>query len=1164
MNKQLLAILFVLLMSTSVLPFFQVSSAIINSSSDPNLKGLSIVASDNSGIDSTNSQVSSDVAKASVSEHPITSSELTALKSEIGVYSGSDNYSQVIDGYGTGLRPPTAQEWTEIASNLNVIDTVNTQLSSPASVDQSATPYFPPIGNQGSQGSCVAWSVGYYVKTFQEAQEHGWSVSTATWQTGSPGAPTQAYQNEIISPAFIYNLQDGGADGGLTISGAINLVCNVGASSWATMPYNQTDYYSWPSQDAWTEAALYRGQSGSYQYMDLSTDQGIANLKTWLSSGHLASFGLDANKFPNLTSTDVFTVNNYVKPSIDHANTIVGYDDNFNYTEDGVQHFGAFKIANSWGVGGWEHVADGFYWISYAAMEQQVGNCEVFSDLADYKPSLAANVNISHARRGECSIEIGLGNPSSPTASKVFTGASLINGGNFSFCPNDMVLDISEFKNNVSSFSGQSFYLKVTDGGTTTTGTINRFSVDYTVCPTVPRTTVNGQAVTLTVTLPSFSTTCSLSTTSINLGQSVSVSGTVNASVADGVINLQYSTDNSTWSNISSGTPTAGTYSSTWTPSNAGTYYVRASWSGTANYKGSVSATQQLIVNANYTITTIPSGFQITVDSVNYTAPQLFNWAIGSTHVINAAQIQNQTAKNRYSFANWSDSGTQSHTLTVNSNSKTISANFKTQVPVNFYQSGVNADFVSPVVTVDGNDYNRNGVSEWLDIGSNSSFNYGSQLVQTQNGKQYVLVSANATSPMTITGPATVLANYTTQYYLSLTSPYGNASGQGWFDAGAQANFQISTQTVSGDAGTQYVFTSWSGTGNGSYTGTNTSQTISMNGAVAETANWQIQYQISLSVNPVGSGTTTPSGTNIWVNAGDLPISANATSDFSFSSWSTSDSITIGEQLANASTANVYGPGSIIANFIYQPGTNSTPTPSPTDNPNPSPTTAPSPTSNTTPTPSPTAHPSPTANPSSSPTATAKPASAPTSTDNPKTSPPPTSISTPAPSATVVAALTVNGHSINLILQGDIAPSQMSNVIITTNQSAGTTLLSFIVTGESGSTGVSNITIPKSAIPYGTEPTLYIDGQRAQDQEYVMDSYNYYVSYITHFSTHDISIVFKQSGISNASNSTTLWILLLPILVFLTLTALIIIVKKGLLKTGFHNPKNGDQKTLKS
>ena len=176
-------------------------------------------------------------------------------------------------------------------------------------------------------------------------------------------------------------------------------------------------------------------------------------------------------------------------------------------------------------------------------------------------------------------------------------------------------------------------------------------------------------------------------------------------------------------------------------------------------------------------------------------------------------------------------------------------------------------------------------------------------------------------------------------------------TGQGWFDAGAQANFQITPTVVSGDAGTQYVFTSWSGTGNGSYSGSNTTQTIFMNGAVAETANWQVQYQISLAVNPVGSGTVTPSGTNIWMNGGELAISANPTSDFSFSSWSTTGSITINQQLTNAATVNIYGPGAITANFIYQPGTTSTPTPSPSPHLNSKPT--------STPTPSPTAHPSP-------------------------------------------------------------------------------------------------------------------------------------------------------------------------------------------------------------
>jgi hypothetical protein len=71
--------------------------------------------------------------------------------------------------------------------------------------------------------------------------------------------------------------------------------------------------------------------------------------------------------------------------------------------------------------------------------------------------------------------------------------------------------------------------------------------------------------------------------------------------------------------------------------------------------------------------------------------------------------------------------------------------------------------------------------------------------------------------------------------------------------------------------------------------------------------------------------------------------------------------------------------------------------------------------------------------------------------------------------------------------------------------------VSFTLNGESGTTGFGNITIPKSAVPYGTTPTLYIDGQPAQDQGYTQDANNYYVWYTTQFSTHEVSIVFTTT-----------------------------------------------------
>ena len=406
----------------------------------------------------------------------------------------------MIDGHGTGLRPPSEQEWNEIAKNSYSIDLVSYQGNLPSSVDESTKSWFPPIGNQGSQGSCVAWSIGYYVKTFQEAQEHSWDVSAARWFAGSPGYPTQSYQNKIISPAFIYNLQNGGEDNGLAFSSAINLICSVGVCSWEKMPYTQADYTSWPTELAWTEAPLNRGDNGGYQWMDLSTDQGLANLKSWLASDHLVTIGVDGYKYSGLTSGDIWTLDNYANPSVNHANTIVGYDDSIAYIENGVLKYGAFKIANSWGVGGWERVPDGFLWISYAAIKQWIGYCMFYNDLIGYESTLAATFRVNHTKRSECTIVIGMGNPNAPLATKSFS--QYIDGGSFPFCQNNILLDITEFKNYVPNVYNQSYFLRVYDGDTSTTGVVENFSVEDALSPNAPCQTINKKYVYLNVFLP--------------------------------------------------------------------------------------------------------------------------------------------------------------------------------------------------------------------------------------------------------------------------------------------------------------------------------------------------------------------------------------------------------------------------------------------------------------------------------------------------------------------------------------------------------------------------------------------------------------------------------------------------------------------------------------
>ena len=78
-------------------------------------------------------------------------------------------------------------------------DTYSPMLPRRLSVSGDISKQMPPVGDQGQQGSCTAWAIGYYQKTHYEYREHHWNDSTSSHE---------------FSPAFIYNQIDGGADQG--------------------------------------------------------------------------------------------------------------------------------------------------------------------------------------------------------------------------------------------------------------------------------------------------------------------------------------------------------------------------------------------------------------------------------------------------------------------------------------------------------------------------------------------------------------------------------------------------------------------------------------------------------------------------------------------------------------------------------------------------------------------------------------------------------------------------------------------------------------------------------------------------------------------------------------------------------------------------------------
>jgi hypothetical protein len=137
----------------------------------------------------------------------------------------------------------------------------------------------------------------------------------------------------------------------------------------------------------------------------------------------------------------------------------------------------------------------------------------------------------------------------------------------------------------------------------------------------------------------------------------------------------------------------------------------------------------------------------------------------------------------------------------------------------------------------------------------------------------------------------------------------------------------------------------------------------------------------------------------------------------------------------------------------------------------------------------------------------------------PTLTPTPTASPTPTPSENTIQATTNNGSTIHLAINGNITSPQISNVAITTNQSESTTTLSFTLTDQNATAGFSNITIPKTSVTYGTTPKIYIDNQPASNQGFTQDNNNYYVWYTTHFSTHQISIVFAANSPTSSLTS---------------------------------------------
>ena len=298
----------------------------------------------------------------------------------------------------------------------------------PAYVNNAEQPYFPPVFNQAG-GSCGSASRIGYMFTYE--------INALRGDTAQ--RPEHIYPTHFT---WLLTNSNSGKEGMAMANGVPNAAV-YGGTTYSALFGNQdcsADDFGWmQGYDKWFAAMQNRISHNSFSPYGLDTEEGRELVKNWLwnhcgdstfHAGGICGIGVASACKQGSMADDPAGENRaaglvgkkYVTrwgDGVDHALTIVGYDDravfdldgNGLYGEPGKDERGAWIIVNSWG-NRWAN--EGFIYCPYKysfPVRQNEGGAwkpEFYHARKNYRPLRTLKVRMDYSRRSELRLSVGI------------------------------------------------------------------------------------------------------------------------------------------------------------------------------------------------------------------------------------------------------------------------------------------------------------------------------------------------------------------------------------------------------------------------------------------------------------------------------------------------------------------------------------------------------------------------------------------------------------------------------------------------------------------------------------------------------------------------------------------------------------------------------------